>query len=166
MGLDLLGKVLAWRSPKWWEWALNAESCAAWGCLCLLRAHPNGPMTNQTYWLNSWYSYCWKYHCKNSLLQPEPKFSVHSYLFLCSGFNLNSEYSRTPVQKRVDCAFSKSSSWVTKSVVFPCCSIVQGLEVAVQRISQNNDLGLQARRFFEGLFELLEDFACFLCFKP
>lgn len=54
------------------------------------------------------------------------------------------------LQKTVGCAFSKSLSWVTKNVVFPCCSIVQGLEVAIQCISQTMTLACKQEGFLKG----------------
>lgn len=103
-GLDLLGKVPAWRSLRWRAWAPSTAELCWLGCFSLARACPNGPTTTQTCWLNTCSSCCWKYHNKNSLLQPGPKFSVHSYLLLCSRLNLGNEYYRIPVQKKGICA--------------------------------------------------------------
>lgn len=79
------------------------------GELCLVEPCPSTPMTLETLWLNTCYPYRWKYHNKNSFLQPGPTFSVHSCSFLCSRFILGSEYSLIPVQSGAGYAFPKSS---------------------------------------------------------
>lgn len=50
-------------------------------------------------------------------------------------------------------------------MLFPCNGVVQDLEVMIQHISQNDDLGLEMRSV-ERFVELLEVFACFLFLKP
>lgn len=129
--LDLLGKVLAWRSLRWWAWALSTAGLCWLGCLSLVRACPSGPMATQTCWLNTCSSCCCKHHHKSSLQQAGPKFSVRSYVLLCSRLNLGSEYSRIPVHKW-STHLCKSLVWVTKNVLFSCCGAIQDLEVAIQ----------------------------------